>query len=131
MSHINLSIQQGQNKARYILSNADYMGEAWLAKVNEDNTTKIIRLFRCSQFRDCFRDLKMFVDRLGEVKQLSASCVADGDRNLLENILLKNDGILPVNNSPNRDLNLFWDWFRNVGYIPSCINFNYSITKSC
>jgi hypothetical protein len=118
MGHINLAIQQDQHKGWYILSDASYMGEAWLARVDENDSTKIIRQFRCKNFKDCFRDLKVFIDTLGEVKKMSAVGVKESDAALLEDILLgSSDGILPVNDPKANETGLFWDWLQNDRYM--------------
>ncbi len=117
MGQINLAIQQGEHKGWYVLSDASYMGEAWLARIDEFDSTKIIRQFRCKQFRDCFRELKIFVDTLGDVKKMSATGVAPADVALLEDILVgKSDGILPIND-PTAGNSLFWNWLQNDRYM--------------
>ena len=117
MAHIHLKIQQDQNTKWYILSNAEYLGEAWLAEVYENDTTRIVKQFQCSKFQNCFRELHQVVRKIGKVTQVSGNDVNDSDLTLLKNILMKNsDNILPANlPRPSNFLNhdFFWNWIKN------------------
>jgi hypothetical protein len=121
MGHINLSIQQNQQTKWYILSNADFLGEAWLAEVRENDTTKIIKQFQCRKFENCFIELQRFIKKLGKVTRLSANEIKERDLQLLENILIPNeDGILPVNDTNIKrisDPDPFWNWLKNDRYM--------------
>jgi len=121
MGHINLSIRQDQQTKWYILSNADFLGEAWLAEVREDDTTKIIKQFQCRKFENCFIDLQRFIKKLGKVTRLSASEMKERDVKLLENLLISpEDGILPINDHSHKrisDPDPYWNWLKNERYM--------------
>jgi hypothetical protein len=117
MGHINLQIRQNMMIKGYILSSAEYLEEAWLAEVHENGNTRIVRQFKCKEFRNCFEELKQFVNRLGEVKKLSCNGIKEQDVTQLENILLpKSDVILPVNEPAGRG-NQFWNWLQHDRYL--------------
>ena len=112
MGHIHLTIQKNKNTKNYILSNADYLEEAWLAEVNENNTTRIVKQFRCKKFENCFLELKHYVKQLGNVTILSGSDIKDQELKLLERLLIKEDGILPITTRLSKFHDPFWHWIK-------------------
>lgn len=117
MAHIHLSIQKNQSTKWYIISNAEYLEEAWLAEVYENGRTQIIKQFQCNKFPDCFRELQNCINKLGKVTQISGNDVNDRDLTMLTNILMQgSDGILPVN-LPRSNIffnhDFFWNWIKN------------------
>lgn len=119
MGHINLQIRQNRAIKGYVLSNAEYLEEAWLAEVHDNGNTRIIRQFKCKEFRSCFEELRDFVKRLGEVKKLSFSGIKEQDVQHLQTLLLpKSDGILPVNESKNINTpDCYWNWLQHDMYM--------------
>lgn len=73
MGYITLTVKKHNETKEYILFHADYLNEAWLAKVNDDDTTKIIKQFRCRKFEQCFHDAVHLISQLGEVTKISSS----------------------------------------------------------
>lgn len=118
MGHINLSIQQDQLTKWYILSSAEYLEEAWLAEVNENESTKIVKQFKCKKFKSCFRELRDFVAQLGEVKKISGSDIREQDMRQLEHLLFsKSDRVLPINEPEKERKVHFWNWLKNDHYM--------------
>lgn len=118
MGHIHFSIQLNQETKWYIFSHAEYLQEAWLAEVNENDSTKIVKQFKCKKLQNCFRELKEFVGRLGVVKKITANEIQDYDLSQLEYLLLTptDDRVLPVNEPKHRNRH-FWNWLQNDSYI--------------
>ena len=115
MEHINLSIQQNAAIRTYILSNAEYMGKAWLAEVNDDQSVKIITQFECKKFEDCFSELQQFLKGIGKVKKVSGT---EGHHRIemLENLLIgrledKNDKAHYATHDH------YWNWLKNDHYM--------------
>jgi len=118
MGHINLSIQQNAAIKTYMLSNAEYMGEAWLAEVKDDQSTKIIRQFKCKKFEDCFSELKLFLKGIGKVKKVTGTESHD-KAEMLENLLirrLQSDKTGP-DKAASAPHDHFWNWLKHDHYM--------------
>lgn len=89
MSHINLSIKQGETTKPYIIVNAEYLQEAWLAERREDDSTKIIKQFKCKEFKNCFPELTDCIVHMGEIVQLTSSEVDTRSVNRFNNLVTR------------------------------------------
>lgn len=87
MGHINLSIKRDNEIKPYNIVSAEYINEAWIAETFEDNTTKIIKQFKCGKFKNCFPELAACMVHLGEVVELSSDDIEQRNVNRLRNIL--------------------------------------------
>ena len=88
MSHINLTIKQNNEIKPYIVVSAEYLNEAWLAEAYGDNSTKIIKQFKCAKFKNCFKELSDCMVHLGEIIDVSGSEIEERSVNRLRNILI-------------------------------------------
>jgi hypothetical protein len=87
MGHIHLSIKHNNEIKPYIIVDAEYLHEAWIAEAYDDNTTKIIKQFRYKEFKNCFPEIINCVDHLGEVVNLTGTDIEERSVNRLRNIL--------------------------------------------
>jgi hypothetical protein len=97
MGHITLSIRQNNRIQPYIIVDADYLHEAWVAEAHDDNSTKIIRQFKCEKFNDCFEELRSVITDLGEVTEISANDIPDTGVKAFKNMLAAPDKEQPKN----------------------------------
>ena len=73
MGYTTISIRKKNNSVRkYILFYADYLGEAWLSEVLDNDTTRIVKQFKCKSLLD-LNDLAAYISRNGEVINLSSN----------------------------------------------------------
>jgi hypothetical protein len=96
MGYITLSIKRNDEVKSYIVVDAEYLNESWLAEARPDNTTKIIKQFKCKKFKNCFQELTDCMVHLGEVVELTANDVEPRNVNRLRNILSRK--ILEIQN---------------------------------
>ena len=87
MGHIILKIRKGDTEKPYIVVDADYLQEAWVAEAYDNNKTKIIKQFHCKKFNNCFGDLKRCIRGLGEVTAISADGIQNNQIEQLKAIL--------------------------------------------
>ena len=118
MGHINLSIQQDAAIRTYILSNAEYMGKAWFAEVNDDQSVKIITQFECKKFEDCFIELQQFLKQIGKVKKVSGT-ESRHRIEMLENLLI---GRLELDRNASDKTSSathdhYWNWLKHDHYM--------------
>ena len=118
MSHINLSIKRNNQIKPYIVVNAEYLNEAWLAEAYDDNSTKIIKQFKCTKFKNCFKELSDCMVHLGEIIDVSGTEIEERNVNRLRNILIHRPNIHSNKKSySSRDTILVikqtWQWFLN------------------
>jgi hypothetical protein len=71
MGYTSLSIRKNNSVRKYILFYADYLNEAWLSEVLENETTKIIKQFRCKSMNDLTL-LTQYISSKGEVVNLKS-----------------------------------------------------------
>lgn len=71
MGYTTLSIRKNNRIRKYILFYADYLQEAWLSEVKDNDTTKIIRQFRCKDTID-FELLTASLTGMGEIINLNS-----------------------------------------------------------
>jgi len=115
MGYINLSIKRDGVTYTYVIFHAKYLNEAWLAEVQEDDTTKIVKQFKCRKFKNCFYDLARHINMLGQVEKLSATDIEPRFVKMLENILVNKSHHIPQVNVFSRHTFLYyktmWNWF--------------------
>jgi len=87
MGHITLSIKRNDTIQPYIVVDADYLHEAWVAEAHDDNSTRIIKQFKCDKFKDCFGELRSVITDLGEVTDISANDMPDNGVNAFKKML--------------------------------------------
>jgi len=84
MGYITLTISKGEITQDYILFHAEYLNESWLAEVNQDESTTILRQFKCKKFENCFDEAVSVILHLGEVKKISVNEVDEHYGELLQ-----------------------------------------------
>lgn len=67
MSYITIRVRNEGRLTDYLLFHADYINEAWLAEVREDETTRIVREFACHDLMNCIDEIVLCADHLGRV----------------------------------------------------------------
>ncbi len=67
MSYITIRVKNEGRLTDYLLFHADYLNEAWLAEVREDDTTRIVREFACHDLMNCIDEIVLCADHLGIV----------------------------------------------------------------
>ena len=72
MGYTTLSIRKNNRIGKYILFYADYLQEAWLSEVLDNDTTKIVRQFRCKDTLD-FELLTASLSNMGEIINLNSN----------------------------------------------------------
>jgi hypothetical protein len=72
MGYTILSIRRNNSIRKYILFYADYLQEAWLSEVKDNETTKIVRQFKCKDTDD-FEELSANLARMGEIVNLASN----------------------------------------------------------
>jgi hypothetical protein len=87
MGYTTLSLEKNNNTRKYILFYADYLNEAWLSEVMEDDQTKIIKQFKCKNHDD-LASLVSFISKRGKVVNLTSSDTAEQVLKLVENRLV-------------------------------------------
>ncbi|HLA55788.1 MAG TPA: hypothetical protein VK623_06790 [Flavobacterium sp.] len=86
MCYTKLSIKKNNKTRKYIIFYADYLNEAWLSEVVENDTTKIIKQFICKNEND-LDILCRYISRKGELINLSGNHSANDYLAILENKL--------------------------------------------
>jgi hypothetical protein len=87
MGYTILSLRKNNNVRKYILFYADYLNEAWLSEVMENDETKIIKQFKCKNYDD-LSNLVAFISKRGKVVNLASSETAEQVLKLVENRLM-------------------------------------------
>jgi hypothetical protein len=87
MGYTTLSLRKNNNVRKYILFYADYLNEAWLSEVMENDETKIIKQFKCKNHDD-LSNLVAFISKRGKVVNLASSETAEQVLKLVENRLM-------------------------------------------
>ena len=99
MSYITIKIRKQDQERDYLLFYAEYLNEAWLAIINHDDTTKIIRQFKCKEFEDCFDEAAELINRLGAVVKLTANEAGEMYLTKLQNAIYdKKNSCTPFHN---------------------------------
>ena len=83
MGYTILSIRKNNRVRKYILFYADYLNEAWLSEVLEDDTTKIVKQFRCKSTDD-LHELSANLSRMGEIVNLSSDQTIEQHLSILD-----------------------------------------------
>jgi len=111
MGYTTLSIRKNNTVKKYILFYADYLNEAWLSEVLENDTTRIIKQFKCKSLAD-LNDLADYISRSGEIINLTSNETAEVRLKILERQLKRKQ--IPLQ-FPKLDLFLasFRMFFRN------------------
>lgn len=69
MSYLRISINTDLKKRKFILFYADYLQEAWLSEAFENDTTKILKQFRCKNTSD-IEKVADYISKSGKVTHL-------------------------------------------------------------
>ena len=101
MGHLTLKIRNNNTEKPYIVVDADYLHEVWVAEAFDENKTKIIKQFKCDNFRNCFKDLKSYIRGLGEVTDITADGIQDSQVEQLKKILAHNTDTQTVPENEN------------------------------
>jgi len=72
MGYTVLSIRRSNGIRKYILFYADYLQEAWLSEVRDNETTKIVKQFKCKSTDD-FHELSQDLSQMGEIINLASN----------------------------------------------------------
>ena len=88
MGFTTLSLRNKSAVKKYILFYADYLQEAWLSEVLDDDDTRIIRQFTCRNHAD-LDQLASYISKKGELVNLASSENAEPRLKLVENELLR------------------------------------------
>lgn len=72
MGYFTLTLSSEEQTRKYTLFYAHYLKEAWLAEVHYDGTTKIVKEYKCKDFRRCFRSAASLIRSIGTVKAVAA-----------------------------------------------------------
>jgi hypothetical protein len=88
MGYTRLSLLKNDNVRKYILFYADYLNEAWLSEVLEDDTTKIIKQFKCKNLHDVDA-LAEYISKRGDVVKLTSGETTEEYLQILENRLVE------------------------------------------
>lgn len=72
MGYFTLTLSSEEQTQKYTLFYAHYLKEAWLAEVRYDGTTKIIKEYKCKDFRRCFQNAARLIKSFGTVKAVAA-----------------------------------------------------------
>jgi hypothetical protein len=83
MRYTTLTIRNHNYMRKFILFYADYLQEAWLSEVNKDDSTKIIKQFKCKDTDD-FQVLLTTLSRMGEIINLSSNQTVEQHLAVLE-----------------------------------------------
>ena len=103
MGYTTLSIRKNNRIGKYILFYADYLQEAWLSEVLDNDTTKIVRQFRCKDTLD-FELLTASLSNMGEIINLNSNETIAQHLSVLEMKLEK-----PFASKFSESLNAFHD----------------------
>ncbi len=83
MGYTILKIRRNNKIRKYILFYADYLQEAWLSEVRDNETTKIVRQFRCKDTDD-LHQLSSDLSRMGEIINLASDETLEQHLSLLD-----------------------------------------------
>ncbi len=70
MNYITIKIKNEDTITDYLLFHADYLNEAWIAEVKEDESIRIVREFTCHDVMNCLDEIARCTDYLGTVTQI-------------------------------------------------------------
>ena len=70
MNYLRIAINANSKDRKFILFYADYLQEAWLSEVLENDTTKILKQFRCKNDKDVDK-VAAYISKSGSVINLS------------------------------------------------------------
>jgi hypothetical protein len=78
-----------------MLFHADYLNESWLAQVNQDDTTTILRQFKCKKFENCFHEVVAVLPHLGKVNKISLNEVDESHGLVLQKAIEQKSHSIP------------------------------------
>lgn len=70
MNYLRIAVNANSKDRKFILFYADYLQEAWLSEVLENDTTKILKQFRCKNTNDLTK-VAAYISKSGTVINLS------------------------------------------------------------
>jgi hypothetical protein len=76
MGYISIFINKNNNNRKYILFYAEYLQEAWLSEVLENDTTRILKQFRCKNVGDVEK-VASYLSKSGNILNLAANDTSD------------------------------------------------------
>lgn len=89
MGFISLSVKKNNIVKPYIIVEADYLQEAWIAETFDDNKTRIIQQFKYKEFKNCFPELANCMVHLGEIVKITSDEIAENDMDNLLDVISK------------------------------------------
>lgn len=95
MGYTRLSIQKNDKIRKYILFYADYLNEAWLSEVIENDTSKIIKQFKCKNLGD-LDELASYISKRGQIINLASNETAEDYLRILETKLANKPAVLSI-----------------------------------
>lgn len=69
MNYLRIAVDAKSTNRKFILFYADYLQEAWLSEVFDNDTTKIIKQFRCKDTNDVHK-VAAYISRSGTIVNL-------------------------------------------------------------
>lgn len=69
MNYLRIAVDANSKNRKFILFYADYLQEAWLSEVFENDTTKILKQFRCKSTRDVEK-VAAYIAKSGKIVNL-------------------------------------------------------------
>jgi citrate lyase alpha subunit len=77
MGYISFNIQSGDEESEVILFHAEYLNEAWLAEVQQDQTTKIFEQFECFDLWQCVGPIVNSLKQKGVVTKITGTDIEE------------------------------------------------------
>jgi hypothetical protein len=116
MNYTTLSIRKNNRIRKYILFYADFLQEAWLSEVKENDTTKIVRQFKCKNTDD-LQDLTADLSRMGEIVNLTSDETIEQHLAVLDMKLEKPyaEKVLDSLSTIQAKLSVVWSVYRKRG----------------
>ena len=86
MGYISIFVNKNNSKRKYILFYAEYLQEAWLSEVMENDATRIVKQFRCRNIGDVEK-VATYLSKSGHILNLAANDTTDKSLMKLEHKL--------------------------------------------
>lgn len=109
MNYLRIAINANSKNRKFILFYADYLQEAWLSEVFENDTTKIIKQFRCKNTKDVEK-VAAYISRSGTIVNL----LNESTENCLQ--ILEQRLANPISHAPLHKITRFFSTL--LGHFP-------------
>lgn len=76
MGYISIFVNKNNSNRKYILFYAEYLQEAWLSEVLENDTTRIVKQFRCKNVGDVEK-VATYLSKSGHILNLAVNDATD------------------------------------------------------